>query len=56
MGNERSAQTATTNRTIGSTVFRPNALLADTDILFLEADEDSSNVLRLAQVSHRVGN
>ena len=32
MGNERSAQTATTNRTIGSTVFRPNALLADTDI------------------------
>ena len=24
--------------------------------IFLEADEDSSNVLRLAQVGHRVGN
>jgi hypothetical protein len=24
--------------------------------IFVEADEDSSNVLRLAQVSHRVGN
>jgi hypothetical protein len=54
MGNERSAQTATTNRTIGSTVFRPNGFLLIQ--IFLEADEDSSNVLRLAQVSHRVGN